>query len=639
MNLIKEHKAFLVILLSSCVLRFIPLFDYQFTFDELSGLDRTQFDSFGELIERGVKVDAHPPFVQVLIYYLVKWFGYVTWVVKLPFLLFGTGAMIYAYALGVRNFSKNVGLLVSVFLSFSLVFVYYAPIARMYITGVFFSFALLYYFFEITFLVHRKWSNYFFLGLFAWLSAINHHMNGLFAATVLFSGFQFLGRGGVNKYALTCLLVVLAYLPVVRITLYQVGLAGIGYEQGGWLDKPEVTAVFTFIKVLLGTGKSWLVIVCFCALYFVFNQNFSLTKKQIFLLSLFLINYLIIYLYSVYRAPVFQNSVMLFSGCSLLLFFSSLMDFRNPALFKVCLLAITALLVFKTYFRKDYLHQCVKTTFEYQFERTFYYKDKLGEKNVYPLLFDADEVMKKIYFTKYGRAFDCKISSDSVISYGSNVQIAMGDENKIVSSIKLFSDFVSSLNCDYVALSASTPLYEGIVQHYFPILLENTQTQGVYYKLYSRKKEDAKNKVKNDSITFYMNALKSDYLRIDSTAEFPFGQKLAYGSLSAREGQMILARAVLDSGNTGKALELCISTAIKEGESIAYSAKSLSDFKEKEGITVLYCDQFIGTQHKKIRGEAETGIYLWNRGKENHTLRGFEVMVVDYWRQKWHFWD
>src|SRR5690606_4885635 len=113
MKLLKEHSLFVFILLLCAVLRLFPLFDYQFTYDELSGLTRTQFDSFSEVMEKGVKIDAHPAFVQLLIFYTVKIFGYKTWIVKLPFLLFSLGLVIYAYAFGYRNFSKQSGLIAS----------------------------------------------------------------------------------------------------------------------------------------------------------------------------------------------------------------------------------------------------------------------------------------------------------------------------------------------------------------------------------------------------------------------------------------------------------------------------------------------------------------------------------------------
>ena len=72
MQRLKEHGLFIAILLLSSVLRFWPLFDYQFTYDELSGLDRTQFKDLNTLLDKGVKIDAHPALIQILIYFLVK---------------------------------------------------------------------------------------------------------------------------------------------------------------------------------------------------------------------------------------------------------------------------------------------------------------------------------------------------------------------------------------------------------------------------------------------------------------------------------------------------------------------------------------------------------------------------------------
>jgi hypothetical protein len=651
------------------ILRLISLFQYQFTYDELSGLERTQFNSFAELIEKGVKIDAHPLLVQFIIFCLVKSFGYVTWIVKLPFLLFGFASVIYIYALGLKNFSKQVGLLASVILSFSLIFVFYAPIARMYISGVFFSSALLYYFFEIVFSESTKRIIYFFFGLFAWLCALNHHMSALFAFTVYASGFFFLRKRNLRIYLLTGVLTLAVYLPVLPVTLYQLGLAGIGYEQGGWLGAPDYWAIFTFIKVILGTGQIYLLVLVFCLISlvpnlskgFVLSQNRSLQRKQIFLLLIFVVNYLIIYFYSIFRAPVFQNSVMLFSGTALVLFFCSLINFRNVRVFYTCFILLVSALIYRTYFYKDYYHQSVKTVYEYQFERTIHYKKKYGDKNVYPLFFDADNIMKKIYFEKYGKQFDCKISSDSVISYGNRTYFKNEkrhlEKDSVVSSIRLFSEFVSSMDCDYVVMSSSTPLYESIVMEYFPYLLENTQTQGIYYKLYSKRDEDKNNEVANDQVVFYSNPfsgtsrsysyteVKPPFVRntphkIDSVNEFPPGIKINYDKLRAMEGEMLLARAVIEPVHADQSqLELCIHVADSAGKSYAYSSKSLSDFKMRSGKVSMYSDQFIGTSHKDVADQTVLSYYLWNRGKENHAMLNVELLLIDYWHSKWHFWD
>src|SRR6185369_14226823 len=104
-----------------------------------------------------------------------------------------------------------------------------------YISGVFFSLGLLFYFFEIIFLKNVKAINYFLFGLFALLSALNQHINSLFAFTVCVSGFLFLNKENYKSYIITCLVIIIAYLPNIRITLYQLGVGGIGIEQGGWL--------------------------------------------------------------------------------------------------------------------------------------------------------------------------------------------------------------------------------------------------------------------------------------------------------------------------------------------------------------------------------------------------------------------
>jgi hypothetical protein len=657
LKFLKEHILFILIFLLCAVLRFIPLFDYQFTYDELAGLDRTQFDSFSDVIEKGVKIDAHPAFVQLLIWYLVKTFGYVTWIIKFPFLVFSLAALIYAYAIGLRNFSKQVGLFASLLFAFSLLFVFYAPIARMYISGIFFSIALLYYFFEIFFLQKNKFSNYFFLGLFALLSALNHHINSLFALTVCLSGLFLLNRQNVKAYLITCALVVLFYLPHLSVTLYQLSVPGIGRENGGWLEAPDFTVIFHFIKTIMGTGKNWLVFVFFMLLCFVLNKKLSFNKKQGFFLFLFIINYLIVYFYSVLKSPVFQYSVMLFSGTAILMFFCSFLDFKNDRVFYTAFLSVFIVLIYTSYFKKDYLHQAVKTVFEYQFEQSAYYKRLFGDKEVYPIFCDADNIMKKIYFNKYQTSFDCKISADSMISNMERTYFDRPGGGK-VSSIHLFSEFVSNLKCDYLVLTSSVPLQQAIVTEYFPYLIENTQTQAINFKLYSRKKNDGDKTVDDDKLTHYSTPLNKGnfnypkanklvfskqgiYLKVDSTNEFPFEAKAPLKSVTTKEGEMILAKATLKSKNTNKGPEISISVNdINSNKSYHYTAKSASDFLIRNDSTlIMYSDYFNGTGYRNIRDQAVVGCYFWNVGKENFEITGFELKVIDYWPMKWHFWD
>lgn len=638
---IKEHTLFVFILAICIVLRLIPLFDYQFTLDELSGLDRTRFNSFGELIERGVKIDAHPALIQVIIYYLSQFFGFTNWIIKLPFLLFSFGAVIYAYFFGLRNFSKQVGIIASAIFSFSLVFVFYAPIARMYISGIFFSIALLYYFFEIFFLWNTKRSNYFFLGLFALLSGLNQHINALFAFTLCVSGLFLLNKNNFKPYIIALGLTVVAYLPHLPVTLYQLSIGGIGYEEGGWLAKPEITAVLGFLKILFGTGKMYLIFLALIVLCFILNRKVKVERKQLFLLIIFLINYFIIYLYSIFNASIYQNSIMLFSGVTIVMLISSFLDVKNIHVFNSALTVIIAVLLFKTYYKKDYYHQCVKTIFEYQFERTVEHKNTYGDKNVYPIFFDADEVMKDMYFKKYNSGFDCKASADSVTF-----------------SLKHFSAFVAALKTDYLVLASSYPIQQAVATEYFPYLIENIQTQGINYKMYSKKSSDKNKVVEGESVIYSASVFdkkafvfkenkemlisnKSFYLPIDSANEYPFDANAQLNKITSKEGQIIFIKTVLKLKNNSCKVSACISiNDNKKDTSYFFNSRSVNDFVIKADSTVtLYADSYCGTDYKKIKDKAKCTVFIWNNAKEKFVLKTFEISTIDYWTQKWNFWE
>lgn len=638
---IKEHSVFVFILTACVVLRLIPLFDYQFTLDELSGLDRTRFNSFGELIEKGVKIDAHPALIQIIIYYLSQFFGFTNWIIKLPFLLFSFGAVIYAYFFGLRNFSKQVGIIASAIFSFSLVFVFYAPIARMYISGIFFSIALLYYFFEIFFLNNVKLSNYFLLGLFALLSGLNQHINALFAFTICVSGFFFLSKSNFKTYLITLILTVIAYLPHLSVTLYQLSIGGIGYEEGGWLAKPELASIFGFLKILFGTGRTYLIFLALIILCVAINKKIKFDKKQLFLVLIFLINFLIVYLYSVYNASIYQNSIMLFSGVTMVILVSSFMEVKNTYVFYSVFGIVVSVLLFKTYYKKDYYHQCVKTVFEYQFERTLEIKKTFGDKNVYPIFFDADDIMKEIYIKKYNSNFDFKSTSDSVAI-----------------SLKHFSEFVATLKTDYLVLTSSYPVQQFIASEYYPYLIENIQTQGINYKLYSRKETDKDKVVEGESVIYSasffdkkdfefkesedLEVVKNSFsLLVDSANEYPFDAKAQLNKFTSKEGQVVLLKTVVKSIGKIKDVAACISiNDNKNNDPYFFNSIQVSNFRLKKDSTItLYANSFCGTDYNRIKDKSKCTAFIWNSGQEKFVLKDFEIKTIDYWPEKWNFWE
>lgn len=640
MKFIREHILFFILLGSSILLRFLPLFDYQFTLDELSGLNRTRFDSFSDLLEQGVKIDAHPALIQLLIFVLVKLFGYSTWIIKLPFLLFSLGATVYAYCFGWRYFSKPVGLFAALFLSFSLVFVFYAPIARMYISGVFFSMALLYHCYAVFFLKSSKTLDFVCIGLFALLSALNQHINGLFALSLCVSGLFYLNKTTVKPYLITCGITVLAYLPHLPITLYQLGLGGIGLEQGGWLEKPEWYVVFSFLKMLFGTSWCYIAVLVLLILKVLFDKVPDLKGKQLYLLLLFLFNYLVVYVYSKWFSPVYQHSVMLFSGMAMVLFVTSLLDFKKPVVFYTAFLLLGTTLVYTTYFKKEVLKQTVTTVFEYQFQRTFDYQKLYGAQNIYPVFFDADEFMRDIYFDKYNGAFAFQMSSDSATQ-----------------SDRAFNALLASLHQDLLILSSANPVQEAAARMYFPYLIENTTTQANNFKVFAKTLKPSRKTEVDDSTLFeagmhsglklniHSKTLKLNgkyIVEVDSANEFPMECRMKYAELLRREGNYVLLSVKGKALKMDKKdLQICISVTDDESkETLHYTAASAkSAYVSKDSGFVLTAGMFAGSKHNsRVKKPCTINFYLWNNAGEKILIEDFTVRVIDYWPEKWGFW-
>ena len=635
----KQHSYFTFVFILSAILRLFPLFDYQFTYDELSALERTEFSGFSELLKNGIAIDAHPALLQVFLFYVVKLFGYKAWLIKLPFILCSLGGLWYGYRLALNNFSKSTAQLFVSFLAFSLIFVFYAPVARMYGCGVFFSLALFYHFFEIVRAQQNNNKHFALLFLFALLSALNHHMNALFAASVLGAGFVLVPSNIRKKYLLTLVCTLLAYSPHLPVTLQQLGLGGIGIAQNGWLDKPYWDAFYTFTKVLMGTGYLFYLFALLLLMVLLRDKKLSLNKTQWFLLLVFIVNYAIIYGYSMLRAPIFQNSVMLFGGTALLLFFCSLLKNLQGLQHKMALGGLTTLLLFQTYFNKDYFHEAVKNNYEFVFQKYAALQKTYGSQNVAAAFFDVDPFMKKLYGQQYGNS-PCYISTDSVCQ-----------------SYKAFSNFVKNSPADYLVLGAAMPQFQALAKSYFPYLVNFKQAQNLHYALYS--KLAPKQEVQNpDSVLFqsgFTQRAPFDYvieqsvvfksqtlpLQIDSINEFPFACKSFYHMVLPEEGQMLLVRCKYKNGQKTNNIQTCIAVHnASNHQSMAYNATSAADFlMEADSSTTVYTPYYAGSNHRNIDAQASLAVYLWNDKKSRASLIDFDIYGIAYWQRRWHYWD
>ena len=306
---IPERVLLLLLLLLALALRAWRLTEIPFTHDEISALLRLRFSTFGALIAEGVAIDAHPAGVHVFEWLWTGLFGTSEAAVKLPFILMSVAALFFLYRFAAVWTSPAAALLSIAFIGTIQYSVLYGQIARPYAAGAFTCALLVDQLSRAIGGRNRAWLG---TALAAALCAYTHHFALLFAGiagvAALFmvtpaqrKPLLFAGAGGLLLYA-----------PHIPIFLRQLSYAGVGQ----WLEAPgpywlrdHVAWVFQF---------SWPLVIAVLAIGLVGWVRWTRSRSGYgpFLwscLALGLLPMAIGAVYSLWRAPVLQHSVLLFS--------------------------------------------------------------------------------------------------------------------------------------------------------------------------------------------------------------------------------------------------------------------------------------------------------------------------------------
>jgi len=471
-TLIRDHGdsiILVILLILGTLLRMYRLQDIPFTHDEFSALFRTRFDSFAELISKGVRIDTHPAGIQVYLYYWVKIFGEGEAAVKLPFILSGILSIYMVYRLGREWFGPMPGLIAAAFITSMEYTIMYSQVARPYSSGMLFVLIMVY-----------AWSRYLFrpgkhpflhLGVFILtgaLSAYNHHFSMLFAFMVGISGLLFLERRTRIAYPLALVLIVILYLPHLSILLQQLGMGGIE----GWLGKPDNDFIITYLGYIF--HYSWPVYLVPAGILILGVVNWSSmpdrNKKFIFLsLAWFLVPFLAGFFYSRYVNAVLQYSVLIFSFPWLLYLVTGMMPelkgWRRPALISLVSIAmLLSLLVERQYYDLFYRNRFRELVIET--DRTL---REYGQDNCLVVM-DSHKKISDHYYSKLDIKFDHIHYND------------LGDNRDFIDLLRSSDREILSLAC----ASESDLTLPNIVRDKFPRMLKKIDYYGGNYYVFSK---------------------------------------------------------------------------------------------------------------------------------------------------------
>jgi len=475
-----------LLLVIAAVLRLIHPSQIPYTYDELSALNRTHFDSFSELVNKGIIIDAHPAGVQTFLYYWTKLFGYNELVVKLPFIICGILAVYFLFKIGERWFNGTVGLVCAAFLATLQYSILYSQIARPYSSGLFFALAMVYYWDKIIFNPSEKYyKNAALYILFSALCAYNHHFSLLFAAIVGITGLFFMQKKYLLKYIIAGICIFVLYIPHLRIFFYQLHIGGVG-GPNGWLGAPKVSFIPDYLKYVFHFSRSVFILVgALIIAGIVLSIKNGFTKPEFFAISLawFIMPLLIGFWYSVKVNPVLQPSMLLFSFPFLLLsLFCWLpelsLKYTAPVLLLICVINIFTLI----HSRKHYT-----LFYEAPYEQSIRLHDSLiqamGKNNITTLI-QSDDTDKSA--TEY---YVHKDQADTSFFWTDR----MGCFITHPSNYTKLSRFMQGLNKPYFAYGCTAqfdPIILPVLLTYYPYVVKKWDFFGGSFYLLS-KKEDA----------------------------------------------------------------------------------------------------------------------------------------------------
>ncbi|HWY10284.1 MAG TPA: hypothetical protein VN026_03110, partial [Bacteroidia bacterium] len=469
--------------------------------------------------------------------------------------------------------------------------------------------------------------------LFILLCALNNHLSCLYAFTCAFTGVFFQNKNTILKYLLVCVCAVILYLPHWSITMAQFSQGGIGHAQDGWLPVPHKWVLFSFLKTLFGTGQVWMVFLLLLMVAFAITKEILVNKRTVILLILFFANYAIIYLYSVYKAPVFQYSVMLFSAPCFIWAATSIIKFKN----KIALLIVSicsGILIYQSIIQKHFFTNAVLNQNGFQSKEYCRMEDKYGKEKVEALYMASQRYFVIAYELKYKRRFNYSIGED-------------------FKTISAFKNHLENSKAEYLLLGEPTCLQLEIVKEYFPALLERWQTLNVNYYLLARSGTStwAKFEKSTDS-SFYLSPGKYNYVlnkeklegenfNVDSTDEFCYSAKAELNKLNLKEGNVILAKVKVQSLEQLNDVGFNFSVANAKDSTLFFGGTDIGQFyiADSAGYNA-YAEIFIGSELKNwLRQDANITFFIWNRSKKKFKFSDFQIRTINCWSARWSWWE
>lgn len=631
------------ILVLAFILRVYKLPEIPFMNDEFSAIFRTNYNSFSELIEKGIKVDGHPPAIQVFLFYWIKIVGTSETWLKLPFILFGVISVFFAYKIAKEWFGVSSAVVIAIVIACLQYPIMYSQIIRPYGSGLMLILVFTYFWNKIIF--HSDQNKLFNIIGFAVtgaLSAYDHHFALLQVAVIGFSGLLLVKRKEFLKYILANIAIVILYLPNLSIFFAQLELKGVE----GWLGKPENGFIFNYLGYII--QFSWLVGISIALIIVlgIFLKPFEITNRKLFiLLSIiwFVVPFLIGFFYSKYVSAVIQYSVLIFAFPFLL--FAVFGWIRNNSLkFRIIVGFVLSLIcIYSLIYERKHYKIFYNSSYELIVKKAKEVTDSLGAKSCITVFsYSLNDSIStparafKYYANKY-HYNSPYIIADSPADY-KNLQISL--EN-------FKGNYVY-----YGYLSSANPEVYSIIKNYFPYIKTEINCAGGDLVILSRTPTDFKNEniiITNNSFegkvadwSDYNSAFLIDSIASNGKKSYKFDSISEWGpafvdtlfKIATKNDYVDITVDVMPLGTFTTAQ--LVSSIDMDTVNVEWRGSQFSNFnmKENKWTTVSLSIKLPDLRSEDLNSLIK--VFIWNSEKQNFLIDNFKVCVrkgnpILYW--------
>lgn len=331
----------LVIILAAA-LRFWRIWELDWSYDELSAILRARVNSWQAHIQSGVYPDGHPAGLQTLIWII----GDRVILLKSMAAFCGVCSVYFLYKAGKTVFGPAAGIAAALLLAIGYLPVYWSQMVRPYSFGMLFTSALFYLWSLIVYARNQNFRYFLLTGILVAACFYTHYFAAMFAVLLLLSGIINSHKSTRKLWIYSFLIATALFIPHLQITSTHIQAGGLG-----WLGRPQAAFFIRHLFEISGNSVALVILIFILSVSGIisaFKHQIKPEMLKIFrLFVLFIVPMITGFLYSIWRSPVLQHSVLLFTLLPALLIFGYLISLLPVKLYRlgIMVVAVTGVVV------------------------------------------------------------------------------------------------------------------------------------------------------------------------------------------------------------------------------------------------------------------------------------------------------